>query len=134
MKAKLVHSNARQRWYELSVPIHKGISDILGEVDIVKDVKSFIERRIKPEYRSAVLEAYKDGCRTVVVSDAHTHIERLVFPGFCINGIWGILSGEIDGKHTFMSDGGDPNSVYNDEVYLRHLCSLNKISWEGFEK
>ena len=69
----------------------------------------------------------------VVVSDAFTHIERLVFPGFRLNGNWSFIEANIDGKHTFMIDGGDPKAVYADEVYLRHLCILNHLKWEGVE-
>lgn len=131
MKATLVHKTDRQRWYELSEPLVKGISDWVGEVDIVEDIKRYCSLRIKPEFRNCILEKFTDGCRMVVVSDAHTHIERLVFPGFCIDGKWGGGGNEIDGKHTFMIDGGDPRSVYPDEVYLRHLCIINKLRWEG---
>ena len=99
--------------------------------DIVEDIKRYCSLRIKPEFRNCILEKFTDGCRMVVVSDAHTHIERLVFPGFCIDGKWGGGGNEIDGKHTFMIDGGDPASVYADEVYLRHLCIINKLKWEG---
>lgn len=133
MKATLVHKTDRQRWYELSEPLVKGISDWVGEVDIVEDIKRYCSLRIKPEFRNCILEKFTDGCRMVVVSDAHTHIERLVFPGCCIDGKWGGGGNEIDGKHTFMIDGGDPASVYADEVYLRHLCILNHLSWEGVE-
>ena len=133
MKAKLVHDTGRQRWYELSEPIRKGICDVSGEVDIVKDMQDCCQRHIKKEFLDAVLEQYKDGCRMVVVSDAFTHIERLVFPGFRLNGNWSFIEANIDGKHTFMIDGGNPEAVYADEVYLRHLCILNHLKWEGVE-
>ena len=133
MKAKLVHDTGRQRWYELSEPIRKGIYDFSGEIDIVKDVQDYCQRRIKEEFRDAILEQFKDGCRMIVVSDAFTHIERLVFPGFCIDGNWSFITNNIDGKHTFMIDGGNPKDVYADEVYLRHLCTLNHLKWEGVE-
>ena len=133
MKAKLVHDTGRQRWYELSEPIRKGISDLFGEVDIIKDIQNYCQLRAKIEFRDAILEQFKDGCQMIIVSDAHTHIERLVFPGFCIDGNWSGIGTEIDGKHTFMIDGGDSKAVYADEVYLRHLCILNHLKWEGVE-
>jgi hypothetical protein len=131
MKATLVHNNGRQRFYALSEPITKGVS-LFGPCDIVDDINRYIKLRIKPEYKDGVLDNFKEGCKMIAVSDAHTHIERLVFPAFVReDGEHCILTCEIDGKHTFMIDGGDPRSVYPDEVYLRHLCIINKLRWEG---
>ncbi len=133
MKAKLVHDTGRQRWYELSEPIRKGISDLFGEIDIDKEMQDYCQRRIKVEFRDAILEQLKDGCRLITISDALTHIERLVFPAYCVDGSWSMMGMEIDGKHTFLIDGGDTKAVYADEVYLRHLCILNHLKWEGVE-
>ncbi len=133
MKATLVHNNGRQRFYSLSEPIAKGMS-LFGPCDVMEDIKRYISERIKPEYKEDVLDSFKDGCKMIAVSDAHTHIERLVFPAFVRdNGEHCILTNEIDGKHTFMIDGGDPRSVYPDAVYLRHLCIINNLKWEGVE-
>ena len=44
-----------------------------------------------------------------------------------------MLPNDIAGKHTFMSEGGDPSAVYDDEVYLRFLCRLNGIPFDGVE-
>ena len=133
MKATLVHNNGRQRFYSLSEPISKGIS-LFGPTDIMDDIRRNIQFQIKEEYKEGVLDSFKDGCKMIAVSDARTHIERLVFPAFVRdNGENCILTNEIDGKHTFMIDGGDPRSVYPDAVYLRHLCIINNLKWEGVE-
>lgn len=133
MKATLVHNNGRQRFYSLSEPIAKGMS-LFGPCDVMEDIKGYISEIIKPEYKEDVFDSFKDGCKMIAVSDAHTHIERLVFPAFvCDDGEHCILACEIDGKHTLMIDGGDLRSVYPDEVYLRHLCILNGLKYEGIE-
>lgn len=135
MKATLIKDNGRQRYYELSEPITKGKCDLLGEFpDLVKTCSETIARRIKEEYKKEALDSIKDGIRYIVVSDAHTHIERLVFPAvkFKDGNITGI-SHDIAGKHTFMIDGGDSRAVYPDEVYLRFLARLNGLTYEGIE-
>lgn len=135
MKAKLVKTlaNGRIRVYELSEPIYKGKSDIAGEVIIEKSLSDFYER-IKPEFKESALQYRKDGCYYVVISDAHTHIERLVFPGIKVeDDVYAWNFDDIGGKHTMMIDGGDPDSVYPDEVYIRRLAQLNNLTYEGLE-
>lgn len=136
MKATLIETRdgERLRFYALSEPITKGISDWVGSVDIPADIERFCKLRIKPEFRDEIVNQTRDGAHFVVVSDAFTHIERLVFPAWQTkeHGM-GAGAMEIDGKHTMMIHGGDPDSVYEDEVYLRHLCILNKLKWEGVE-
>lgn len=135
MKATLEYTSetGRQRYYKLSEPIKKGISDICGEVDIPQ-LLEYVERSCLREYKTLFADQIKDGIHHVCVSDAHTHIERLVFPAVIINGRFTGLTYEIDGKHTMMIDGGYPEAVYDDAVYLRHLAIINKLSWEGVEK
>jgi len=66
----------------------------------------------------------------IAISDANTHIERLVFPAFWIKNVetlerkvcW-VLE-QIDGKLTFIIHGGDYGSVYSPEVYIKHLRSV----------
>lgn len=126
--AKLVYQNRTQRFYELSEPITKGIR-FKDEVNIIEEMQDDCNRRIKEEYRKYVP---KDGCHLLCVSDAHTHIERLVFAAFKYlkDGVYEYcpLPTQIDGKHTFMIDGGNINSVYADEVYIRHLGRINGMS------
>lgn len=133
MKATLIHNNGRQRFYSLSEPISKGIS-LFGPTDVMDDIRRTIQFQIKEEYQEGILDSFKDGCKMIAVSDARTHIERLVFPAFIRdNGEHFFLPCEIDGKLTSMIKGGDPRSVYPDAVYLRHLCIINNLKWEGVE-
>lgn len=46
---------------------------------------------------------------------------------------YGIFPDDIAGKHTMMIHGGDCRSIYNDGTYLRWLCRLNGLRWEGIE-
>lgn len=125
--AKKVFETRTQRFYELSEPITKG-RRWKDDVDIIQEMTDPEISMIKEEYRKFIPS---DGCRLVCVSDAHTHVERLVFQAFTYldNGVvkHGRMSLNIDGKHTFSIDGGDTDSVYDDEVYLRHLGMVNKV-------
>ena len=133
MKAKLVKVlfDDRVRVYEISEPIYKGKSDIAGETNINKLFED-LYKRLKPEFVESAQKYRKDGCYYIVISDAHTHIERLAFPGIKVaDGEYAWSHGDIEGKHTFMIDGGDPDSVYPDEVYIRRLAQLNNLTYEG---
>lgn len=125
--AKKVFETRTKRFYELSEPITKG-RRWNNDVDIIHEMTDPKINRIKKKYRKFIPD---DGCRLVCVSDAHTHVERLVFPAFTYldNGVvkYSIMSLQIDGKHTFSINGGDPDSVHDDEVYLRHLGMVNKV-------
>lgn len=83
MKAKLVKDNGRVRFYRLSKHIKKGKCDLLGEFDIVKEEGKnmhWYSMKVKP-----FAEQYlgnPEGIEYVAISDAMTHIERLVFPAF----------------------------------------------------
>lgn len=121
--AKLVETTNYQRFYELSAPIHKG-RRFGNDVDIVVELKECREKRMKPEYKHLLRT---DGCHIVCVSDAHTHIERLVFVGENFPSGYGRTNVQIDGSHTMMIHGGDEKSVYPDEVYLRHLGMVNGV-------
>ena len=68
-----------------------------------------------------------DGCHIVCVSDAYTHIERLVFIGEKYPSGYGNTGVQIDGSHTMRMYGGDKRYVYPDEVYLRHLGMVNGV-------
>ena len=137
MKAKLVQNTEFQRFYKLSESINKGKSDLLGPIDdICENVRKIINERVLEKYREPMLTSFSDGVQIICISDAHTHIERLVFPACYIDEEVGYIGVPIDigGKHTMMIHGGDPDAVYDDEVYLCRLCQLNKLEWEGFEK
>ncbi len=73
----------------------------------------------------------------VVISDAHTHMERLAFAGFSYNSK---LNGNkpaifktdvIAGVNTFMTHGGDSKSCKPDGVYLRMIASANNYKYNG---
>ena len=121
--AKLVSTTNDQRFYELSEPIHKG-RRFGGDVDIAAELQLCKEKWVKPESKHLVRT---DGCHIICVSDAHTHIERLVFAAEKIPGGHGNLGIHIDGCHTMRMHGGDSNKVYADEVYLRHLGMVNGV-------
>jgi hypothetical protein len=120
--AKLVETTKYQRFYELSEPIHKG-RRFGGDVDIVRELEECKER-IFPEYKHLIRT---DGCHIVCVSDAFTHIERLVFVGEKFASGYARTDIHIDGSHTIRIHGGDERYVYPDEVYLRHLGIINGV-------
>lgn len=74
----------------------------------------------------------------VIVSDAHTHIERMVFPAYIkpnyteqdvVDGTdkcLGVDYMRIAGEMTMMIEGGDPSTVRPDEEYLLELIEANK--------
>lgn len=68
----------------------------------------------------------------VCISDAKDYDERLVYPVvYGIDRYTGtvylcILHDSIDGYITSSNKGGDASTIYDDEVYLRHLRMLNK--------
>ncbi len=121
--AKLVSTNNTQRYYELSSPIYKGRC-FCNDIDIVAELEECREKRMKPEHKHLLRT---DGCQIVCISDAHTHIERLVFVGEKYPGGYGSTSVQIDGSHTMRMFGGDERHVYEDEVYLRHLGMVNNV-------
>lgn len=121
--AKLVETTNYQRFYELSEPIHKG-RRFGSDVDIVAELEECRENWMKPEYKHLLRT---DGCHIVCVSDAFTHIERLVFAGEKFPSGYGSTDVQIDGSHTMMMNGGDERHVYPDEVYLRHLGAVNGV-------
>ena len=68
----------------------------------------------------------------VCVSDAHDHVERLVFPVvYVIDKRTGtehlfVNPLDIDGHMTPLIGYGNAKTIHKDEVYLRHLRMLNK--------
>lgn len=133
MKAKKVFVAPTYRIYEVSEPIKKGKSDwFKGEVSIDETIEDYLPR-IKKEFKDDIASRKGKGVEYVAVSDAHDHIERLAFPAFKIGEKYGFLADDIAGKHTYLTDGGDPNSVYDDAVYLRFLAKINGLKWEGLE-
>jgi hypothetical protein len=116
---KLIKQTATQRYYQLDFKIK-----VYGKNQLIKDLDlNAIE--FYPDYELA--EDLSESINKVCVSDANTHIERLVFVAFSVrNKTTGEITfahrcDRIDGKWTFKICGGDPDSVYDDRVYIRHL-------------
>ncbi|MCQ2058692.1 MAG: hypothetical protein MJY71_02545 [Bacteroidaceae bacterium] len=135
MKATKVQElyGGRVRIYRLSEPIKKGKSDWSGNIDIVKDMTMYLHDRIKQEYRDALRPYFTnpDGVNFVGISDAIDHIERLAFPAFPTPDGYSFVCDSIAGKHTMLTTGGNPSMIYDDAVYLRFLCHINGLKWEG---
>lgn len=115
-----VFDSQRRRAYKLSEPITKAPRK---QFDWETEREYALTKRVKEQFRGAVKQSFE----CIIISDAHTHIERLAFAGFEFEpGEYGILSMlHMDGALTFLSHGGDPDSVYPDEVYLRRIASAN---------
>ena len=84
------------------------------------------------EYWDCISEKYKiktintNILEFVCISDAITHIERLVFPVTKCNetGEWIMTFDDIAGNHGWITGLGK-TKIYNDEVYLRYLIMYN---------
>lgn len=136
MKAKLVktYRGGNVKIYELSDPIQKGKSDWRGEFSISRSLNDLYDR-LFPKYKESA-EKYRksDSCYYVAISLAHTHVEKLAFPAIKINeNEFTFIGDDIAGKHTFITSGGDPSTIYADEVYLRFLAGINGLHFEGIE-
>jgi len=73
----------------------------------------------------------------VAISDAHGHIERLVFPAWKVINydgesiyLWD-YENAICGKITFKIYGGSRRDVHPDAAYLRKLASTNGFKFGG---
>ena len=133
MKARLIHKEEKVRYYKLSEPIKTGIR-FFGRFDIRKCVMSWIESTVKPEYLEQIASCFpEDGLTLLAVVDSSTHVERLVVPAFTFEGEIIPMNINIDGRPTLLCDGGNVRHVHPDEVYMRHLCMINGLKWEGFE-
>ena len=121
IKVRLVKDYGEQKFYELSSPIKKGRY-------FYKDVD--IENSLREEFRN-VSDKYKESfsreCKIICVSDAHTHIERLVFAGHRKGDEFYRSHTVICGVNTMMINGGDITKIYDINVYLRFLGRLNNV-------
>lgn len=122
MKFTLIRETRNQRMYKSDVEITKFPNP---RFDWDKEIEL---ARVRLRQGVSMLE---DKCFYVVVSDATTHIERLVFAGMRYempNGEEIVAPAsmlQISGYHTMMIHGGDTESVRPDEVYLRQIAILN---------
>ena len=125
---KKVGDNGRQRFYKLSIPVEKVPNP---RFDWEKE-KEYNIGRLKEQFK----HFHTEKIEYVAVSDAHTHVERLLFVAIPLNEEkteFGCLAGlQLDGKHTMMIHGGDSRHCHSDEVYLRRLAKVNGygFSWE----
>ena len=123
MNFKLVHQTEYQRFYESDVEITKFPNP---RFDLEKEVEE-IKTRLKEG-----VEMLDDKIFVVCISDAHTHLERLVFAatkyklpdGEIIYGVLSMM--HIDGALTMSIHGGDASTMKADEVYLRKIKMVNK--------
>ena len=135
LTAKLVDTGnyGKSRFYKLSHKITRGI--YWGkEVDIPEETRG---TKFRDEYKH--LEGLsKDGVDVICISDANDFVERLVFAGLEHEEdgktIYGRYDVVIDGKNTMSIYGGDYGSVYEPEVYIRHLARLNGFKYGGIIK
>lgn len=84
---------------------------------------------IKPEFSTFMPTAI----RHIMISDAHTHNERLVFAAFPVpvRGGYSCFWNRVDGAMTFMILGGDEKTMKPDKVYLKRIAWANGYS--GFD-
>ena len=135
LTARLVSTEnyGKRRFYKLSHKITRGI--YWGkEVDIPEETGG---TKFRDEYKH--LEGLsKDGVDVICISDANDFIERLVFAGFEYEKdgktVYSRYNVVIDGKNTMSIYGGDYGSVYEPEVYIRHLARLNGFKYGGIIK
>ena len=140
LKAKLVAklNGGRQRVYQLSMPIKKGYNRLQGcENDVVETLND-IRKRLRPEYIDIIKEVTE--VTHIVISDAKTHSERLVFPAMPYIDLDGTLqyhfaTYQIEGCHTMKIHGGDATSMKPDYVYIRLLANRNgyKFTLKDFD-
>ena len=140
LKAKLVAKldGGRQRVYQLSMPIAKGYNRLQGYENDVVEALNYIRKRLRPEYIDIIKEVTE--VTHIVISDAKTHSERLVFPAMPYTDLDGTVRyhfsmDQIEGCHTMMIHGGDETSVKPDYVYIRLLANRNgyKFTLKDFD-
>lgn len=124
MNFKLVHQTERQRFYECDTEI----VNFPRKIDLQEEIE-YQKTRLKP---GIVMLSEKP--LGVCISDAHTHLERLVFLATkyrLANGeeVWGTMSMiHIDGSLTMLIHGGDRSTMKPDEVYLRRIKMANRVT------
>ena len=119
-----IEETSQQRFYKLSEAITKATNPKFKW----EEEKEFAQKRLKEEFKKCLTEKIEIVC----VSDAHTHVERLLFPAIKISeSKYTCLSyNQMDGKHTFMIHGGSQRDVHPDGVYLRRLARANNFKFK----
>lgn len=118
---KVLDTTSR-RCYKLSHTVTKAPNKMFNWEN---ERKRMLEK-FKPEHQQLI----PNEIEYVIVSDAKTHIERLVFCACEYEpGKFSTLSFmDMDGKLTMMIHGGNPRDVHPDEVYLRRIASVNGMT------
>lgn len=130
LKATLIYSTENQRYFKLNQKITRGYCTFKGVRDFREELLDERDTQVKEEYR----EIYpSDGFDIICISDANTHLERLVFGACVINEKPSRSHVQIEGKTTFMIYGGNRQSMKADEVYLRRLAQWNGLKFSGKE-
>ena len=132
---ELAFKTNNQRFYKASKPL---VNDAKGRVYFELGNKWKV---YKDESRKELEEwQIPDSFDYVVVSDAHTHLERLAFAGFSYDskvndGRPALFKCDtIAGVNTFMIHGGDSRAVKPDEVYLRMISKANGFQYKKSNK
>lgn len=123
--------NGRVRYYQLDFKVRNVKAGVNGGWDTT--IKELFEadpiRLIEPWVLD---EDISESVDKIAISDATTHIERLVFPCFYIKNtktgerkLWHRTT-NIHGKHTMMIHGGDRRSAYSPKTYERALRAIQK--------
>lgn len=121
---KLIQDKGLQKFYKSSEILTKGLNRLTGKPYVFD--KETECGGLKEEFKHLVRE---EGFDIVCISDAHTHAEKLAFiaiqgdDGDCFR-----LRGKIEGLHTMMIHGGDIDSCWDDEKYLRLIARHNGYS------
>lgn len=116
----------KQTYYTLNRPIKLG----RGMCRIFRIKNAIKSECFLPEWE--IITDLNKGIDTICMSDANTHIERLIFPCVLLrNKETGEIrhahtTHNIEGDHTFMSHGGDASSVFPIEEYLTRLGKINR--------
>lgn len=118
-----VSEQGKQRFYESSKPLIYGYNRLLSKIEIYNPEE--IRNIINDKYKHLLKE---DGFNVICISDAREHFERLAFAAIYFNGTYGRLNMQLEGLHTFLSEGGDIDSMWEDEKYLRLIARHNGYS------
>jgi len=123
--AKLVKDYGKQRYYELDFNV---VNFKFSKPKKIEDIK-LMEGKLRPGWY--IVNDVSKSTNIICISDANTHIERLVFAGFLAKNketgeeVYSCSHTPIGGQITMLIHGGDIDSVHDDEVYIRHLRMLN---------
>ena len=130
--AKLLYTTpgrlGQKRFYKLSSPVEKCANGLTT----IKEELEYTRERLKEKYKNIIPHGAANW-DIICISDAHTHLERLVFLGCkSKDGRYLILnSRHLDGVQTMMIHGGSRDKMYPDKVYLRRLASANGYKFGG---